>query len=120
MYKYPGRSDEDEREQDGGREREGLPAWSTVSTALHIASTTLGIASTAWRGLERRVCARRPGAQHRRQRRARRASPGAPEGPASAVTFFGAGVAVGAGIGVMFAPSSGADLRRAILGLRAT
>jgi hypothetical protein len=36
--------------------------------------------------------------------------------PLLSVAMFGAGVAVGAGIGLMFAPTSGADLRRAILG----
>jgi len=36
--------------------------------------------------------------------------------PLVSVAMFGAGVAVGAGIGVMLAPTSGADLRRAILG----
>ena len=36
--------------------------------------------------------------------------------PLLSVAMFGAGVAVGAGAGLMFAPTSGADLRRAILG----
>jgi hypothetical protein len=36
--------------------------------------------------------------------------------PLLSIAMFGAGMAVGAGIGVMLAPTSGADLRRAILG----
>jgi hypothetical protein len=35
--------------------------------------------------------------------------------PFASVAIFGAGMAVGAGVGVLFAPSSGADLRRSIL-----
>ena len=101
-------------------EREDLTVWRTVSTALHTASMTLRIASTVWRGLNvvsalaalARSIDGSDGLVGLRPARRR--------GPLPAVTIFGAGVAVGAGIGVMFAPSSGADLRRAILGLRAT
>ena len=35
-------------------------------------------------------------------------------GPFESLAIFGAGVAVGAGVGVLFAPTSGADLRRTI------
>lgn len=37
-------------------------------------------------------------------------------GPFETIALFGAGVAVGTGIGMLFAPSSGADLRRSIFG----
>jgi len=36
--------------------------------------------------------------------------------PAGSLAVLGAGVAVGAGLGVLFAPRAGADVRRAILG----
>jgi gas vesicle protein len=36
--------------------------------------------------------------------------------PLRGLAVFGAGVALGAGVGVLFAPMSGGDLRRAILG----
>jgi hypothetical protein len=101
-------------------EREGPPLLRTVSTVLRTASTTLRIVSTAWRAasavsalvaLARSIDGSDGIAWLRPARR---------RGPLGAVTIFGAGVAVGAGIGVMFAPSSGADLRRAILGRSAT
>lgn len=37
--------------------------------------------------------------------------------PGSAIAVFGAGVAVGAGLGILFAPTSGSDTRSSILGL---
>jgi hypothetical protein len=36
--------------------------------------------------------------------------------PLRSLAIFGAGLAMGAGVGVLFAPTSGADMRRALLG----
>jgi hypothetical protein len=101
-------------------DREGPPLLLTVSTVLRAATTTLRIASTAWRGasavsalvaLARSIDGSDGIAWLRPARRG---------GPPPAVTIFGAGVAVGAGIGVMLAPMSGADLRRAVFGRSGT
>ena len=97
-------------------EREAPALLRTVATVLRTATTTLRIVSTAWRGasavsalvaLARSIDGSDGIAWLRPSRRG---------GPLPAVTIFSAGVAVGAGIGVMLAPTSGADLRRAVLG----
>jgi hypothetical protein len=101
-------------------EHDDLTVWSTVSTVLRTASTTLRIASTVWRGLDVVSALVALARSIDGSDGLVRLRPGRRRGPLEAVTIFGAGLAVGAGIGVMLAPRSGADLRRAILGRSAT
>jgi hypothetical protein len=97
-------------------EREDPTPLRTVSAALHTASTALRIVSTAWRGANAVSALVALAHSIEGSDGLARRGPARRRGRPGGVTIFSAGVAVGAGIGVIFAPTSGADLRRAILG----
>ena len=74
----------------------------TRSTALEVIHTLGGLLATL-RGLDRDDALGWVGLSRRR-------------GPLPSIALFGAGMMMGAGIGVLFAPMSGAEMRNAILG----